>query len=147
MALGYLIKILHDEALSCVILKKDGSSIVRCHRRGVIDLFELLKNDPATLDGATIADKVVGRGAAALMVLGGVARLHTDVLSRPALELLQQAGVETSYGTLADNIINRTGDDICPVEKLTSQAKTAEEALPLIEDFVAKMANRNGSNK
>lgn len=78
MDLDSLIKILHDESLSCVILKKDGG-IVKCYRRGIIDLFELLKNSPQTLDSAIIADKVVGRGAAALMALGGVAKLHTDL--------------------------------------------------------------------
>ena len=142
MDLDSLIKILHDESLSCVILKKDGG-IVKCYRRGIIDLFELLKNSPQTLDGAIIADKVVGRGAAALMALGGVAKLHTDVVSSPALELLQQSGIATSYDVVTDNIINRTGDDICPVEKLTSQVKTAQEALPLIEGFVANMAANN----
>ena len=50
------------------------------HRRGVIDLYELLRDAPETLAGATIADKVVGRGAAALMVLGKIKRLHTGVL-------------------------------------------------------------------
>ena len=116
---------------------------MKCYRRGIIDLFELLKNSPQTLDSAIIADKVVGRGAAALMALGGVAKLHTDVVSRPALELLQQSGIATSYDVVTDNIINRTGDDICPVEKLTSQVKTAQEALPLIEGFVANMAANN----
>lgn len=142
MNIDDLTKILHENKLSCVILKKDGS-LIQCHRRGVIDLFELLRDVPATLNGATIADKVVGRGAAALMVLGKITRLHTDVLSRPALELLQQAEIETTYDTLAENIINRTGDDICPVEKLTSQARTAQEALPLIEQFIKNMTKQN----
>ncbi len=113
------------------------------HRRGVIDLYELLRDAPETLAGATIADKVVGRGAAALMVLGKIKRLHTGVLSRLALELLQRAGIETTYDTLVDNIINRSSDDICPVEKLTSKAQTAQEALPLIKQFIDKMAAIN----
>lgn len=83
----------------------------------------------------------MGRGAAALMVLGQIKRLYTDVLSRPALQLLVQAGIATDYGTLVDNIINRNGDDICPVEKLTSQVQSAQEALPLITQFIEDMKN------
>lgn len=135
-----IIKVLHEKKLSCVILKSDGS-IVHCRRRGVIDLYELLCSSPETLNGAVIADKVVGRGAAALMVLGQIKRLYTDVLSRPALQLLGQAGIATDYGTLVDNIINRNGDDICPVEKLTSQVQSAQEALPLIAQFIEDMKN------
>ena len=90
MNIDDLIRILHENKLSCVILTKDGS-VMQYHRRGVIDLYELLRDAPETLVGATIADKVVGRGAAALMVLGKIKRLHTGVLSRLALELLQRA--------------------------------------------------------
>lgn len=142
MEIEDLIKILHEKGLSCVILKSNGE-LVYCRQRGVKDLYELLLGSPEVLDGATIADKVVGRGAAALMVLGRIKRLYTDVLSRPALDLLDQAGIKTGYGTLVDNIINRAGDDICPVEKLTSQAKSAQEALPLIKQFIESMAAKN----
>ena len=145
MNIDDLIHTLHREKLSCVIMQSNGT-IVKCHRRGVIDLYELLRDTPSVLDGATIADKVVGRGAAALMALGKVKRLHTDVLSRPALEMLQQGDISVSYGILVDNIINRTGDDICPVEKLTSQAGTAAEALPLIKRFVENMQAQKINN-
>ena len=83
-----IIKVLHEKKLSCVILKSDGS-IVHCRRRGVIDLYELLCSSPETLNGAVIADKVVGRGAAALMVLGQIKRLYTlhcNCSGRPALQ-------------------------------------------------------------
>ena len=52
--------------------------------RGVADLFRLQHEEPQLLRGAFIADKVVGKGAAALMVLGGVEGLFADVVSRPA---------------------------------------------------------------
>lgn len=142
MDIDKLIEILHNEQLSCVIMRSDGT-LVRCRRRGVIDLYELLRDTPGTLDGATIADKVVGRGAAALMALGHIKMLYTDVLSRPALDMLQQADIATRYSVLVDNIINRKGDGICPVEKLTSTVETPEKALPLIAQFVAKMTERN----
>ena len=61
--------------------------------RGVADLFRLQHEEPQLLRGAFIADKVVGKGAAALMVLGGVEGLFADVVSRPALELLAGAGI------------------------------------------------------
>ena len=51
--------------------------------RGVADLFRLLHEEPQLLRGAFIADKVVGKGAAALMVLGGVEGFFAGVVSRP----------------------------------------------------------------
>lgn len=132
-----IIDLLHASACSCVIA--NGERIESFHERGVKDLHRLLYDDRALLDGAFIADKVVGKGAAALMVAGGVQSVYTDVISQGALTLFSQSGVEVEYGVLVENIINRTGTDICPVEKLCKDCLTAEECLPLISKFIESM--------
>ena len=76
------IELLFAEKCSCVIRNGDSMRIFR--ERGVADLFRLQHEEPQLLRGAFIADKVVGKGAAALMVLGGVEGLFADVVSRPA---------------------------------------------------------------
>lgn len=132
-----IIALLHASACSCVIA--NGERIESFHERGVKDLHRLLCDDRALLDGAFIADKVVGKGAAALMVAGGVQSVYTDVISQGALTLFSQSGIEVGYGVLVANIINRTGTDICPVEKLCKDCLTAEECLPLISKFIESM--------
>lgn len=107
--------------------------------RGVSDLFRLLKEDPAFMKGAEAADKVIGKGAAALMILGGVRDVYGEVVSEAALRLFEDEGVKVSYGTLVPHIINRKGDGICPVETLCADCRTAEECLPLIADFIMKL--------
>lgn len=132
------INTLHREKCSCVIALPDGSVIIG-HNRGVKDLFEM----QSALSGAFIADKVVGKGAAALMVTGRVRGVYANVISRPALALLQENDINVSYKTLVDNIINRAGTDICPVEKLTAKCTTASECLPLIEQFIKDLNSHN----
>ena len=70
------------------------------------DLYALLREDSDFLKGASVADKVVGKAAAALMILGEVGELHADVVSRPALDLFADSGVRVSYGTAVPHIIN-----------------------------------------
>ncbi len=113
-----LIDILHDEALTLVIMSADGE-IHRFTQRGVKDLLALTQNRPEVLCGAIVADKAVGKAAAACMVAGGIKQVHADVMSQPALDLLQQHGIMASYGTLVDHIINRNGTDWCPMERLS----------------------------
>lgn len=129
-----LIEILHKENCSCVI-STDGKITV-CRERGVKDLFRILHSQPGLLRDALIADKVIGKGAAALMILGKVKEIYADVISQPALELLKSAGIPVRYGTCASNIINRSGTGICPVESICRDARTAEDCLPLITDFI-----------
>ena len=132
--LSELTGLLHREGCSCVIFGR--GEVTLCHERGVKDLLRILDSDPSMLKDALIADKVVGKGAAALMIAGGVKSVYADVISRPALELFASSPVTVTYGTAVPNIINRAGTGVCPVETLCKDCRTAEECLPLIESFV-----------
>jgi len=129
-----LIDLLHAEACSCVIANGGTTRIFR--ERGVKDLYRLLCEEPRFLAGAFVADKVVGKGAAALMILGGVSELYADVISRPALDLLAASPVRTGCGAEVPCILNRTHTGQCPVETLCRDCATAAEALPLIRGFL-----------
>ena len=132
-----LITQLHALQCSCIIHNNGATRTF--HERGVKDLHRLLTQEPEILRGASLADKVVGKGAAALMIAGGVAWIYADVISQAAMVLFEQSRVEVQYKQIVPNIINRTGTDICPVEKLCRNCKTAEECLPLIDKFITEM--------
>lgn len=107
--------------------------------RGVSDLRRLLKEEPALIRGASLADKVVGKGAAALMALAGVRRVYAEVISRPALAMLKGENVEVTYGELVDHIINRAGTGLCPLEERCMPCKTLSECLEQIDEFINEM--------
>ena len=77
-----LINLLHTGGYSCTIA--NGGKIRTFTQRGVADLYDLLTQEPEFLKGALIADKVVGKGAAALMILGGI-KEYIRILSVPRL--------------------------------------------------------------
>lgn len=108
--------------------------------RGISDLYRLVTGEDATLlNGATVVDKVVGKGAAALMILGGVKRLHALTISKAALNLLANSDVTVTFERCVDAIINRAGTGPCPVESLCADCRTAAECLPLITQFVNQL--------
>ena len=129
-----LIDILHSEGLT-LVLKSDDGTIHRFTQRGVKDLLMLVTESPETLKGALIADKAVGKAAAACMVVGGVKHVRADVMSEPALALLQHHGVEAEYGTLVDHIINRTGDGWCPMERLSRDENDPAVIIQKVKEF------------
>ena len=134
--LDHLRQILHSTACSCVI--GNGGRVETFHQRGIKDLYDLLNNGSGLLDGASIADKVIGKGAAALMIAGGVKEVYTDVVSEAAMELFERYGTAISYDKRVAHIINRKGDGICPVESLCAGCVTVEECLEKIEEFLAR---------
>lgn len=131
-----LIDILHNERLTLVVKSADGT-IHRFTQRGVKDLLTLVTQSPEILNGSSIADKAVGKAAAACMVQGGVMHVWADVMSEPALALLQDHGVKAECGQLVHHIINRTGDDWCPMERLSRGLDDPEAIIQKIQDFFA----------
>ena len=64
-----LIRLLHEGNYSLVVAHGE---IRTFSGRGVSDLYALSGEDPGFLRGASVADKVVGKAAAALMIVAGV---------------------------------------------------------------------------
>lgn len=131
------VALLHAERCSCVV--RNGSEVRIFRERGVKDLYRLLREEPALLRGAFVADKVIGKAAAALMILAGVREVYTDVASRPAVELFRAAGVPVTCAAEVPHIINRTRTDWCPLEKRCFACKNPEECLTQIEEFLASI--------
>ena len=129
-----LIDILHSEGLTLVVKSGDGT-IHRFTQRGVKDLLTLVTTAPEVLHNAIIADKAVGKAAAACMVQGGVKQVWADVMSEPAMTLLRAYRVEAECSTLVDHIINRAGTDWCPMERLSREIDDPATIIQKIQDF------------
>lgn len=143
MSMKTLVDLLHTPGAGyTLVVKPAGASPRLFTRRGVADLMCLLTDEPATLRGALVADKVVGKAAASLMILGGVAELHTDVISRPALDLFSRyPGVRVSYDTVADYVVNRAGTGMCPLETRCLDIATPAGCLDAITSFINNKSN------
>ena len=118
---------LFAERCSCVI--RNGSDMRVFYERGVKDLYRLLKEEPGLLRGAFVADKV----------LGGVEEVFADVISRPALDLLEKNAVGTGYRLCVPHIVNRTHTGRCPLETRCDGLQTPEECLAQVTDFIETM--------
>lgn len=132
-----LIALLHSGGYSCVAANQ--SQVRTFTRQGVADLYDLLQNEPTFLRGALVADKVVGKAAAALMLLGGVKQLHADIISELALPLLSNSEVEFSFGKKVPYIENRSKTGSCPLEAACRELATVEEIYPAIQNFIEEM--------
>ena len=134
-----LIRILREGNHSLVVFKNEISTY---DGRGVSDLFRLLHEQPEVLEGASLADKIVGKGAAALMALGKVKEVYADIISQPALMLLEQEGIRATYGKQVSHIINRAGTGMCPVETRCLPCQTPAECLEQIKAFLEEMKEK-----
>ena len=138
--MNHLISVLHSGNHSLVVGIADGN-IVTFDGRGVSDLLRLLDTEPQTLSGAAIADKVVGKAAAALMIAGRVSALHADMISEQALRLFKTCAQEIAvgYDKIVPHIINRQQTGWCPMELACRDCQTAEECIVKIKEKLSEL--------
>ena len=107
--------------------------------RGVKPLLYLLSEKKGFLKGASVADKVIGKAAALLMVLGEIKEVHTLIISEPAIKVFEKYNIHCFYDKKVDRIVNRTGDGLCPMETLCLDVEEPKEAFQKITNFIKTM--------
>ncbi|WP_291583841.1 DUF1893 domain-containing protein [Bacteroides sp.] len=133
-----MIKLLRTGRYSCVITNGDETRTFT--KRGLADLHELLLNNSPFLNGASIADKVIGKAAAALLIMGRIKRLYAIVISEPALSLLLENKIEVKFFKRVPYIENRDKSGWCPME-LAVHDKKLSEIGPIVDDFICQLKN------
>lgn len=130
------IHLLHNGDYTCVLCDRDR--VLTDTRRGIAPLLERIEAGE-DLRGVCVADKIIGRAAAMLLILGGVSAAHGDVMSAAAKKLLKANGIKVSYGTLTEQIVNRTGDGPCPMERATAALTDPADAPKALRDALDRL--------
>ena len=106
--------------------------------RGVKPLVAWIE-DKTDFSGFAAADKVVGKATAFLYLILGVQAVYAQVISKPALQVLKEYNVIVEYSKLAENIVNRQGDGICPFEEQVLKLTDKNEAYVAIREKMCQM--------
>lgn len=117
----------------------DNGTITTYDAKGIATLLQMVNQDTSPLKGATVVDKVVGKAAAALMILGGVTRLHALLISEGALSLLSATDIKVSYEQQVPYIINRMQTGWCPMEQACQHSLTPEDCLKQIKNKISQL--------
>ena len=128
-----MLDMLNEQGLSLLVYNNDSLSIHA--NRGVRDLLELLSAEPERLRGAIVADKVIGKAAAALMATGGVQEVHTNVICTPARELLEQEGIKVFAREEVEKILNKDKTQMCPIDSQLEGIETVEECVRVLKNM------------
>ncbi|NPV72036.1 MAG: DUF1893 domain-containing protein [Firmicutes bacterium] len=110
-----------------VVVVKGGRVLTTKDGSGVTPFLEAACSLGRDMEGAALADRVVGVAVAKLAVYFGVREVYCRVASEPAGDELSRAGIPLTYDRLVPHIMNREGTDLCPIERLASGAISPAE--------------------
>jgi len=115
-----------------LVVAYDDGAVKTYDEKGIQPLFKHLES--GNFKDAYVFDKVTGKASALILVYGEAARLHTGILSKEAVPVLEKYNVKYSADTVVEYIINRAGDDKCPMEKTVSDIDDPEEAYRVLKE-------------
>ena len=128
-----MLDMLNQNSLS--LLVRNRGITTQHTQHGVNDLLDLVKTEPERLKGAVVADKIIGKAAAAIMIYAGVKAVYTNIVCTPAREMFEEAGVVISAKEEVPMILNRDRSGQCPIDSRLNDASTAEECVRILESM------------
>lgn len=129
----------------CVLVKE--GRIVQIERgRGVSPLLTMYDRHGEAMAGAVVVDKVIGRAAASVAILGGAKAVYGEVMSEDAAAWLDREGIVSGWGTLVPRILNRKRDGLCPLERSVVGCDKAPEAVAALRRKAAELAGNPMNN-
>ena len=135
------IKILEEEKdLTLVlVLNKD---IYKSSEKGIKSLLQLLNSGKNYLNYSA-ADKIIGKAAAMLYKLLNINDIYGEVMSISAINFLEQNNINFKYKIKTNEIINRKGTGICPMEQTVLNIENTTEAKKLLENKLKELKIKN----
>jgi len=117
-------------------IEADGEVIYRSCEQGITPLVRYLGEFESPPEGGVVYDKVVGNGAALLLKLACCGEVYGAVGSQLAAVMLDELGISYHFLKFVPYILNRTGEQMCPFEKL-SLGKSGEEFYELAKQALS----------
>lgn len=134
--------LLGTDGLSLVIAK-DHNILHMSQKKGVAPMMDALEEWGEKLQGASLADKVIGKAVAVLAVMAGIKEVYAVIISQRGLEYLTANGIEVQYERLTEYIQNRTKTGLCPMESIATTYDDPKVILKEIKKFLASIQLRN----
>lgn len=130
-------KTLEEDNLAFVLVK-NMEVIRKSEAKGIKTLATIYKEEKELLEGAYVADKVIGKAAALFLKGGNIIELYAELISEGAIEVLKEENIKVMYNEKTDRILNRDMTDTCPMEKLSEGVDDPDVLLEKVEEFFRK---------
>jgi Domain of unknown function (DUF1893). len=125
---------------TCVLC--NGGTIHTSTLNGISPMVEFITAG-INLNGFSAADKIVGKAAAMLFALAGVREVYAGVMSEQAVKVFSKYGIQYSCDTLTQNIVNRAGTGLCPMEQAVKDIENPSDAFEAIKSTLDVFKAKN----
>lgn len=136
--LNRAVQILKEKDVSCVIINGQ-EEVSTSTELGIKPLMIALRKDKHAFKGCVIADRIIGKAAALLAVLGKAEGVYGEIMSEAGKEVLEIYQKTYAFGTMVPYIHNRSNTGRCPMEEAVCEEKNPERAFVILEETISEL--------
>jgi hypothetical protein len=131
-------EILLSTGCSVVVVKND-SVLTQKKGDGIRPIFEAIEELKQNIKGSIIGDKILGKASALLCVYSKVSGVYSLQATKTAIAVMIRAGIPVQTDEMISYIKNKSGDDVCPFEKILFDIDSPEEAYIILKKTLSEI--------
>jgi len=132
-------KILIEEDQAMVVVK-NGEVIFKSIDRGIKPMYILSTEMKDKARGASLADRVIGKGAALLCGYTEINEVYTELMSEGGMDTLKKYNIPFTMAKTCPYIKNRDKSGYCPIENMSMDIDDPVLLLEKIKVFLTSIS-------
>ena len=126
---------LSTEDYSIVVIR-DGKILIHKQGDGIRPIMSIIDELGDELEGTVIGDRILGKASAFLCRYSKVKGVYSPQATKTAIAILIIGGIPCQADEMIPFITNRSGDGLCPFEKMLQNVESPDEAYKILKDNV-----------
>lgn len=127
-------KKLSEEGLTLCIVK-NTNVVFESGSRGISPFLEAIEKLGASLETASVADRVVGKAIALLCIYAKVRAVYAVTMGKKGKTVFQKYRVHHEWDNLVESILDIDRKETCPFEKLATKISDPAQAYRKLKDL------------
>jgi hypothetical protein len=129
--------VLETSVVSVVVIK-NGQIILKKTGDGIKPILETINELGDEMHGSIVGDRILGKASALLCRYANVKAVYSPQATKTAIALLIIGGVVSQIDQMIPFIKNRSGNGLCPFEKMLESVGEPDEAYNILKEKVMK---------
>jgi len=139
-----------DKTFVCLFSTPSGEDkVYESDKKSLFPIMDKMDIRKKYFKDAYVADRVVGKAAAMLLVASGARGIYGEIMSEPAKKFLETVMYDRSMGRnncklvefearkTVPQITNSTGIAVSPLEEAAAKLESYEEAYDMVKEYLA----------
>ena len=117
-----------------VVVIKNNKIICKKKGSGIKPFLEVIEELGDNIHDSIIGDRILGKASALLCRYAQAKAVYSPQGTKTAIALLIMGGIPSQIESMIPFIKNRSGDDICPFEKMLENVNSPEVAYSILKE-------------